>query len=130
MPERGCSRIALPSLGGPSPRARPPPPALVLRAKQATEKRRWQLQRFVALRDGLAAEDEALKLTIADANAIIEISERLLKMARETEYKLFCEYSASQDAPGRVPSPDATDPASTDAARRHGRDPEVAAGVT
>ena len=50
-------------------------------------------------------------------------------MAGEVEYKLFCEYSASQDAPGRVLSPDAADPVSAASARRHGRDPEAAAGV-
>ena len=121
------NRIA--ELRRPKPKGQASPFAFVLRAKQATEKRRRQLQRFVALRDGLAAE-EAPKLTIAGANATIEITGRLLKMAGGTEYKLFCEYSASQDAPGHVPSPDAADAASVDAARRHGRDPEAAAGVS
>ena len=79
--------------------------------------------------DGLLAEEEALKLTIAGANATIEATERLLKMAGETENKRFCEYSASQDAPGRIPSLDAADLASAEAARRHGRDPDAAAGV-
>ena len=82
------------------------------------------------MRDGLLAEGEALKHTIADANATIEATERLLKMAGETEYKSFCEYSASHDAPGRIPSPDAADPASAEAAHRHGRDPDAAAGVS
>ena len=115
------NRIA--ELRRPKPKGQASPLALVPKAKRATEKRRRQLQRFVALRDGLVAEEDTLKLTIADANASIEITGRLLKMAGETAYKLFCEYSASQDAPGRVPSPDAADPASADAARRHCRDP-------
>ena len=49
---------------------------------------------------------------------------------RSSTYKLFCEDSASQDAPGRVPSPDAADLVSAAPARRHGRDPEAAAGVS
>ena len=122
------NRIA--ELRRPKPKGQASPLALVLRAKQATEKRRRQLQRCVALRGGLAAEEEALKLTIADANATIEVTERLLKLAGETEYKPFCEYSASQDAPGRIPSPDAADFASADATRRHGCDPDAAAGVS
>ena len=102
----------------------------MLRAKQATEKRRRQLQRFTVLQHGLLVEEDALKLTIGEANATIETTERLFRLAGGVEYKLFCEYSASQDAPGRVLSPDAADPVSAASARRHGRDQEAAAGVS
>ena len=51
-------------------------------------------------------------------------------MAEAEEYTRFCEYAATQEASACVPSPGATDSASADAARRHGRDPEAAAGVS
>ena len=104
FPREGALENRIAELRRPKPKGRASPFALVLRAKQATEKRCRQLQRFVAMRDGLLAEEEALKLTIADANATIEAMERLLKMAGETGYKRFCEYSVSQN---RMP-PDAS----------------------
>ena len=75
-------------------------------------------------------EEAALKVAINDALSTIETTAQLCRLAEEAEYKLFCEYSATQDAPGRVPSPDAADPASAGEARRYGRDPEAAAGVS
>ena len=114
----------------PLPAARASPRALVLRAKRATDKRRRQLQRFVAMREGLLAEERALQATIADAHATIEATERLLTMAGTEEYERICDYAATQDAPGRIPLLEAAGSASADATRRVGRDPEAAAGVT
>ena len=112
------------------PTARASPLTLFLRAKRATDKRRKQLQRFLAMRVGLLAEVRALQATIVDAHATIEATERLLTMAEKEEYERFCDYASSQDAPGRVPSQEAAGSASAAAARRAGRDTEVAAGVS
>ena len=91
----------------PLPAARASPLTLVLRAKRATDKRRRQLQRFLAMREGLLVEERALQATIADAHATIEATGRLLTIAETEEYERFCDYAASKDAPGRVPSPEA-----------------------
>ena len=112
------------------PAAHAYPLTLVLRAKRATDKRRRQLQRFVAMREGLLSEERALQATIADAHATIEATERFFTMVETEEYERFCDYAATQDTPGCIPSPEAAGSASADAARRAGRDPEAAAGVT
>ena len=117
----------------PAARASPLSPSSCMRAKRATDKRRKQLQRFLAMREGLLAEWRALQATIADARATIEATERLLTMAETEEYERFCDYASSQDAPGRAPSPEAAGSASAAAARRAGGDPDVAdvaAGVS
>ena len=113
-----------------------PPPAergsvltRLLRARQLTEKRRRQLRRFIDMRDGLLEEAAALKSKLDDAHATIEATARLSRLAEEAEYNLFCEYSASLEAPGRFPSPEAATPASAEAARSRGGNPEAAAGV-
>ena len=113
----------------PLPASRASPLTLVLRAKRVTDKHRKQLQRFIAIREGLLAEERALQATIADAHATIATTERLLTMAEREEYERFCAYAFSRDAPGRVPSPEAAGSASAAAATRAGQNPVVAAGV-
>ena len=126
----GALEARVVELEAPEPKGHTSPLAFVLRAKQTTDKRRRQLWRFNALRDEFLAEEIALQLTIAKANATIETMERLYLPAGEVEHKLPCEYSASHDCPGRVALPDAADPASAASARAYGRDPDAAAGVS
>jgi len=101
----------------------------LLRAQQLTAKRRRQLKRFEDMRDCLADEVAALEVKMVDAVSTIRATASLVAHAETAEHALFCEYSASREAPGRFSSPDAADPASAEAARRRGRDPDVAAGV-
>ena len=130
LARQGALTNRIDELRRPMPASRASPPTLVLRAKRATEKRRRQLARFVAMRDALLAEERTLQLTIAGAHATIEATEHLLAMAEADEYERFCEFAATQDAPGRVPSPEAADSASADAACRYGCDPDAAIGVS
>ena len=106
------------------------PLTFVLRVKRATDKRRRQLHRFVAMRDDLLAQEAALQASIVDAHATIAATQRLLSLAEDEEFERFRNYASSLDAPGRVASSDAAGAASADAARQAGHDPAVAAGVS
>ena len=112
----------------------PAPPAspftFVLRAKRATDKRRRQLHRFIAMRDDFLAQERALQASIVDAHATITATLRLLTLAEDEEYERSRSYASSLDAPGRVPSPDAAGAASADAARQAGHDPDAAVGAS
>ena len=114
----------------PLPASRASPLTLVLKARRVTDKHRKQLQRFIAMREGLLAEERALQATIADAHATIAATGRLLTMAEKGEYERFCAYASSRDAPGRVPSPEAAGSARAAAASRAIQDPVVAAGAS
>ena len=86
LARQGALTNRIDELRRPMPASRASPPTLVLRAKRATEKRRRQLARFVALRDALLAEERALQLTIAGAHATIEATERFFTMAEADDY--------------------------------------------
>ena len=112
----------------------PAPPAspftFVLRAKRATDKRRRQLHRFIAMRDGFLAQERALQASIVDAHATITATQRLFTLAEDEEYERFRSYASSLDAPGRIPSPEVAGATSADDARQAGHDPGAAAGVS
>ena len=123
-----CQRILELRMPMPAPPA--DPFTLVLRAKRATDKRRRQLHRFVAMRDDLLVQDAALQAAIVDAHATIAATQRLFSLAEDEEVERFRNYASSLHAPGRVASPDAAEAASADAACQTGHDPAVAAGVS
>ena len=110
----------------PMPALPAPPLTFVLRAKRATDKRRRQLHRFIAMRDDFLAQERALQASIVDAHAMITATQRFLTLAEDEEYERFRSCASSLDAPGRVASPDAARAASADAARQAGHDPDAA----
>ena len=123
-----CQRIRELRMPLPAPPA--DPLTLVLRAKRATDKRRKQLHRFVAMRDDLLAQEAALQSAIVDAHTAIAVTQCFLNLAEDEEVLSFRNHVASLDAPGRVASPGAAEDASAAAARQIGHDPAVAAGVS
>ena len=104
----------------------------LLRAKQASERRRRQLARFRSMRNELLLELDGIKAKLSAADDTIASTEELLRIAEQVERALFEDLAASGTMPGGPGvgrGADAIDPVSQAEAHARGADPDMAAGV-
>ena len=103
----------------------------LLRAQQASERRRRQLARFRSMRNELLLQLDGLKAKLSAADDTISSTEELLRLAEQVERALFDDLAASGSLPGGPGSGggDAIDPVSQAEAHARGADPDMAAGL-